>query len=468
MADSWRDKFLEEQLGKDESIRQIGGQVELIRLYDVYDGPGQRWQIGASLDYVPTQRVINNIKYLVKEVARFMLSRAPEITIQPAGDDEQNKGKCAALEAYVRRVLNESGWSGKLSKAGRDQFIAGRVALKITCARDAPLRVGFRPILEAWAQHDPEDVSRLIKLIYLYQSVVAENTEEQRFWYQIYELGPRGEAYVTERVVDGRGSTIEDRANNLRLPIPYIPSRIIINDGLTGDTKGESEVKELEEMALAYSRTTSDDQDALRFNMFPQRAIFDASPESLKNLVVAPMAMIDIQSEPSGRDKQAKAQVLEPGFSYSERAERFLNRLDQDMRKMVGVPPKSLDEYKSDGLSGKALRALYWSLITKCDEKWTEWDAALVWMVRCIYDLAVAYGQGADFAGAEFTVGIEHLYPIADDEEEERALDLREVQAGARSVRSYLDKWRPADDSEAEIQQIVAEKRMLEEQYGGI
>lgn len=460
----WRDTWLEAQLGKATAKRLIDDQKGLIRLYDLYDGPGQDWETPEGMDYQPTKRITNNIKYLIKEVARFMLSRAPEITIQPASDDEGNKAKCAALEDYVRRVLKDSGWSGRLSKAGRDQFIGKRVALKVTGGPGQPLRVGFRPALECWALHDPEDVGRLTKMIYLYQAAEGDDPADQRFWYQVYEAWD-GRAAVTERMVDGNGTVIEDRADGAALPIPYIPSYVLINDGLSGDTVGESEVEQLEQLAASYNRTTSDDQDALRFNMFPQTAFIDADEGSLQGLKVAPKAIIDLQTDPAKPDGQARAEVLEVGFSYGERVDRHLDRLDLDMRKMLGVPPKSLDEYKAGGVSGKALKALYWPLLCKCEEKWTEWDAALVWMARCIYDLAIAYGQGKEFAGADFTVGIEHLYPLMDDEEEERALDLREVASGARSRKSYIDKWRPADDAEAEIEQIVLERRMLEEQY---
>lgn len=464
--DNWRNKMLEAQLGKETAKRLIAEQADLIRLYQLYDGPGQLWDTKEGLDYTPTKRITNNIKYLIKEVARFMFSRAPEISIQPVGETKGNEEKCAALESFIRRTLQDSRFPGNLVKAGRDQLIGKRVALKVTGGPKQPLRVGFRPAIEAWADWDPEDANRMTKLIYLYQVTESEKEADQRWWYQIYAQRD-GKTTVTERVVDGRGDPIDKRLEETVLPIAYIPSCMLINDGLTGDTLGESEVAALEQLADAYNRMTSDDQDALRFNMFPQTVFTDASQESLANIKVAPKAVIDLQTDPVRMDGQADAEVLESGFSYSDRMEKLLDRLDLDMRKMLGVPPRGLDDYKASGISGKALKALYWPLITKCEEKWAEWDTGLTWMVNCLYDLAVAYNQAEGFAGAEFTVGIEHLYPLTDDEEEERALDLREVAQGARSVRSYLDKWRPSADADEEIAQIVREKRMMEEQYGG-
>lgn len=461
---AFRDDYLKLELGKEEAVRLLAENDRLLKYYKIYDGEGQNWATKGTLDYEPTKKVTNNIKFLIKEVVRFMLSRAPEIAIITTTKDKSNEEKCAALEAFVRKTLQENGFAGKLTKAGRDQLIAGRVALKVTGQAGQPLKIAFRPALEVWAQYDIEDAERLNKLIYLYQTKEAEREQDQVFWVQKYEIEENA-VYVSEKTVDGTGALLDERLNKVRLPIPYIPSYLIINDGLTGDVSGESEVKELTDLAASYNRITSDDQDALRFNMFPQSVFTDASQASLENIKVAPKAIIDLQSDSASGDLQAKAQVLESGFNYGERAENVLNRIDVDMRKMLGVPPKSLDEYKANGVSGKALKALYWSLITKCEEKWTEWDTALTWLVKCLYDLAVAYGLAKDFNGVQYSVKIEHLYPLTDDEEEERAQDLREVVQKTRSVKSYLEKWYPDMDSEAELQQIVKEQRMLEEQF---
>ena len=63
--------------------------------------------------------------------------------------------------------------------------------------------------------------------------------------------------------------------------------------------------------------------------------------------------------------------------------------------------------------------------------------------------------------------------PLPEDDGEERTLDLQEVGT-ARSIKSYLMEWGGPDhkgltDDEAddEIEQIVKEKRMLEDSYSG-
>ena len=83
------------------------------------------------------------------------------------------------------------------------------------------------------------------------------------------------------------------------------------------------------------------------------------------------------------------------------------------------------------------MKALYWELTTRCEEKWNEWDAALRWMVQALVKMAGAYGTDS-LPALDFTVSIDHRYPIADDEDAERTLDLQGGQpAGAQPEVLY-------------------------------
>jgi hypothetical protein len=134
------------------------------------------------------------------------------------------------------------------------------------------------------------------------------------------------------------------------------------------------------------------------------------------------------------------------------------------MYQLLSVPEFSIEHLKSLGVSGKAMKALYWPLICRCEEKWAAWDTAIRWLVRMLVKMAKAYGV-ADYTAAQFTIGIEHLYPIPDDEEDERKLDLQEVNAKARSRKSYVEKWQPTADAVTEIEQIAKEARMADQGY---
>lgn len=98
------------------------------------------------------------------------------------------------------------------------------------------------------------------------------------------------------------------------------------------------------------------------------------------------------------------------------------------------------------------------------EEKWNEWDAALRWMVQALVKMAGAYGTDS-LPTLDFTVSIDHRYPIADDEDAERALDLQEVSQQARSRKCYMRKWHPNEDSDSELAQIVSEQKMLDDGF---
>ena len=71
-------------------------------------------------------------------------------------------------------------------------------------------------------------------------------------------------------------------------------------------------------------------------------------------------------------------------------------------------------------------------------------------MVQALVKMAGAYGTDS-LPTLDFTVSIDHRYPIADDEDAERTLDLQEVSQQARSRKCYMRKWHPNEDSDSEL-----------------
>lgn len=443
---------------------------KIIGYYAAYDGEGQMWETATGLDYTPTKRITNHIKHLIKEEARFMFSRPPDITIVPTVDGEgkeANDKLCAELESHLRQVLERSGWQRKLAQAGRDCFVGKRVALKVCGHRDGSAHVQFKPSLEFFHDVEYDDEDRLTRIIFSHNRNNSTELDRQRIWIQTYYL-EGGQCYLDEALYDGNGNQVEPEKARMHEPLhlPYIPVFVIINDGMLCDSLGESDVETLVQLQEAYNRLTSDDQDALKFNMFPQRVFTDASEASMEGVVIAPNAMVDLQTDPAGNGRQAQYGMLESGFNYDSRIENAIERVLTDMHKLLSVPKATTEDYKGMGVSGKALRALYWPLITRCEEKWATWDTALKWMVRCIIDVDESHGQKR-FAGAKFIVSIDHLYPITDDEEAERELDMHEVNRKVRSIKSYLEKWQPNVNSDEQLLQIAKELRLLEDAYLG-
>lgn len=462
------------QIGSTEWIKQelaglLGEQVtrdiqDSIRLYAVYDGDGQIWQPNTEgLDYKPSVKITNIVKKLIKEEARFMMGVEPEIKIQPMdGEIDAERKSCAQIEDWLSDFLRRNKWGDKLIKGARDCFIGKRVALKLTGAPGRPLGVQFRPSLEFVYETDPEDVDRLIKVVFFYHTNESMDRDKQRIWRQKYEMKD-GRCVLTEGVYDGNGRPVDETHREEDTGLDFIPVYIIINDGLTGDMTGESDVRELLGNQDSYNRLRSDDLDALRFNMFPMRLFRDASQETMDAVKIAPGAVVDAQTDPAS-GSQVDAKILETQFGYDARIEHTLDRTKSDMYEALSVPNVSPDQLKNFVTSGKTMKALYWGLTCRCEEKWNAWDAALIWMVDALLRMAKAYGA-AVLPEARYTVSIDHRYPIPDDEETERQNDMSEVAQQVRSHKSYIEKWQPEADSSTELEQIIREQRSLGDEY---
>lgn len=360
-----------------------------------------------------------------------------------------------------RQLLEDCGWPSRLSKAGRDIFVGKRLAVKLIGGGGKPLGVRLLPSLEFAFDLDCE-TGRITKILYYYHKTHDTDPKRQRTWVQRYWL-EGGACWMEQGVYDGYGVLQQDEEliPPTNTGLDFVPSAVIINDGLTGEITGESDVAVLRDLADAYNRRLSDDQDALKFNMFPQRVFRDVEPRCLENIKVSPGSLLDIQSSVTG-EHQATADILESGFGYDGRYEHSVDRLDKIMHEQLAIPMTTIDQLKSLGISGKALKMLYNPLIARCEEKWQAWDEAIRWMVRSLARLSKASG-GPDYTGLDYTVAIDHLWPIPNDDDAEREQDRLDVAAQTMSRKAYIDKWRPTADAEEELRQMALERQQLEE-----
>jgi Phage portal protein, SPP1 Gp6-like. len=431
----------------------LGDISRTLRLYDFYDGKGQDWPAPSGLDYKPTKKRVNLVKKLIKREAGFMFGRSPEINLRTAGD----QNSIAEAQTLLGGILEDSRFQNKLLQAARDCFIGKRVALKLSGGYDRPLRVTFRPSFEFVYSTAEDDCDRLEKIIFFYRTNDESERPRQRVWKQKYVMRG-GRCFLCEGIYDGAGRLLEG-GGEVDTGLDFIPCFVILNEGLSGDLLGESDVEELIDLQNAYNRLNSDDADALRFNMFPQTVAVDAKAESLQNMVLSPGALVDLQTDPAvmgdSQSRQAKLQKLESGFGYSERFEAAVNRAKNDMFDLLSVPNVSLEQLKGLMQSGKSMRALYWELISRCEEKWASWEPALIWMAKSLLKMAAVY-HGAEIPEG-ISVQVEHLYPIIEDDFTEMANDRQEVAAGLRSRESYMVKWAIAPDAAAELEKIRRE-----------
>lgn len=456
------EQWIRRELGELYGGRVVREVERINRLYEIYEGRGQDWQTAEGLSYRPNKTVTNYVKKLIKAEARFFASRAPELRFVPrAGGDG---AACARMNERLNHILDASRFRSKLIQAARDCFIGKRVALKLSGGPGQPLRVDFRPAQEFVFDTLEDDTGALRKIIFFYQ-LAQDRVEEydrrrQRIWCQKYELR-NGRCYLSQGLFDGDGAPVSDQnLTDWDTGLSFIPCTVILNDGLTGDMTGESDVEALISNQHTYNHMNSDDADALRFNMFPMRYTVDASAQSAQSLVIAPGAYADLTTDPSCAEGRASIGILESQFNYDARLENRLNRTKNDMHDLLSVPNVSLEQLRGLAQSGKGMRALYWELRCRCEEKWAEgWDDALRWMAESLMAMSAVYRHTPPLPPDSYAVRVDHLYPIPEDEEEERAHDLQEVCAGVRSRLSYLEKWHDGDAAQ-ELRQIEQDSRV--------
>ena len=113
------------------------------------------------------------------------------------------------------------------------------------------------------------------------------------------------------------------------------------------------------------------------------------------------------------------------------------------------------------------MKALYWGLISACEEDWTEWGPALEQMADYIFRMVDTYNlYGArQIAKYETTLAIERYYPIQEDEDDQKRVAMEEVAAQVRSRKSYIKKWSEVEDVNSELEQIQAEQQMLKDDF---
>ena len=246
-----------------------------------------------------------------------------------------------------------------------------------------------------------------------------------------------------------------------------MPCKIIFNDGLTGDVRGHSDIKDLMDMAMDYNRTISDYRDALKFKMFEQDVFVNADPNSIAGIKIAPGSIIDLKGDQSltidGNIPTPTYGKLTSAFNFQTAADSYLTGLKKDMYELMDQP---LPESLVNVASGKALRMLNDDLIGRCEEKWQEWDDAFRWLIDIIIETVNKGNLYRDVENIEdlnLNTSLEfyHNYPIPDDETETKELAMKEVEANVRSHQSYIRDFGEAQEADKEFEEILDEQDKL-------
>ena len=452
-----------------DMVRRIG------HWYHVYDGGADFDTEQTDEDFEQTKLKSKKIKRLISKQAEFMMGKVPDITI--SCPDEKKEGNIkpneSAMQEYLNKVLKKNMWADKMLKGAKDCFIGSRILLKVSVQKNK-IGIMFVPADGFVYETAPDDVDTLTKVVLFYCVEDYEEKTEQRWWRQIYWM-ENGKCYVSEALFDGYGDMFQDTEKTEPTGLDRIPCYVIINDGLSGCTEGESDVETIEDEDSWYNKMRSANLDTIRKTMNQITWIAGASPKVFDKLKFAPGTVWDLQGDPVLGGAVPAVGTVENSFNYKDTYADMLENIGENMYDSLGIPDLSLEKTQGLMTSGKGLKMLYWPLICRCEAKWNAWRPALEWMAELILyaadlfpELKKIYG---DFASAEHSITVEARYPRPEDEAEERALDLQEVGT-ARSIKSYLMKWggadhngMPEDDAEAEIEQIAKEKQMLEDSF---
>lgn len=460
-------------------LRKLG---KIEKYYKIYED-GTKFETDNSGDYIPARLRSHLIKRLIRREAQFQFGKPPEIRVSCPEEKkvDGNRVNESAMQDYLNAALKQNRLPDKLIKGARDCAIGGRVALKANFTQEK-CTIAFIPADGFVFQTSMDDIDQLERITFFCTTKDDPDKARQEIWVQKYWM-ENGRCMVSECFTDGYGKELDwaGTRKNADTGLDRIPAYVILNDGLSGDTDGESEVKELMTDDSWYGRLKSANIDSLRKGMNQIVWMYGADPESGQTFRYAPGALWDIKGDPTQagvNSNVANVQVgtIENSFSYANAYQNTLSNIKQDMHDLLGVPDLNLESTRSLITSGKGLKALYWPLICRCEEKMNSWRPALEWLAELLLyavevfpGLHTTYG---DFTPSPHQITVENQYPLPEDESEEKELDLSEVSNKTRSIRSYLMKWGgpdskglDADEADTEFIRIVEEQRKLEDSY---
>lgn len=449
----------------------------ILNYYDIYENGASFNFEGSKGDYIPSDLRFKKVASLINKEARFLFSHPPDLWVEVPYDEGNQKTMMEAntiLQNLIDRVMEKNHFNSKLIKAAKDCFIGKRVAYLVNFDEDKQtIKVNFIPSLEFVYETDEEDSDLLTKIVAFYTVVDSTSKSSQRIYKKKYWM-EGGVCWISEALYDGLGVKVEDITPNRPTKFSYIPAGVIVNDGLTGDMLGESEVNLLGEFESWFSRMSNADMDSERQGMNPVRWARDMSPGSTKGLSISAGSFWDMTTDPAAPDGvTGEVGVLETSMNYSGALDSTLSRIKSNMYDLVDVPDVSPEALKGVVSSGKTLKAIYWGLIVRCDEKMLVWRPALENIMRIIIDGAKLYPRSAvsyidtPIPDVVYTLRVNNQYPLPEDEAEEKTLDLAEVNNQTMSKKAYMKKWRNLTDEEAdmELQQIAKEREILEDSF---
>lgn len=446
--------------------------TEICKYYKVYKKGASFTVEGTNGDYVPAKLNYKMAASLINKEARFLFAEPPDITVEPKGDvgkiTEDAKNALTVMNDLVKTILDANKFEEALIKAAKDCFIGKRVAGLVNFNEDDGVTVTFLPstqFIYDTKVGNPNVLTKFVCFIIVKNSITLS---EKRIFKKKFELVD-DVVYLEEILYDGAGKELEVVTEYQETLMPMIPATIFINDGLTGEDTGESEIEILQDDESWYSKLSNADIDAQRKSMNPTKYTIDMESNSTKNLSTAAGALWDLGSDQNLDKPHPAVGMLEPSMSYSSSLDTTLKRVKKSAYNQVDMP--DIEEVQATITSGKALKAIYWPLIVRCKEKMKMWGPQLRQMVNIIIQGAMVYPNCIEryiddvISPVAYEISVVGNLPIPEDEIEEKNMDLSEVESKTMSRKAYMKKWRGLTDDEvqAELEQIALERQMIED-----
>lgn len=451
--------------------------TQICKYYKVYKKGASFTVEGTNGDYVPAKLNYKMAASLINKEARFLFAEPPDITVEPKGDvgkiTEDAKNALTVMNDLVKTVLDKNNFEEALIKAAKDCFIGKRVAGLVNFNEEDGVTITFLPstqFIYDTKVGNPNIITKFVCFIIVKDSITLS---EKRIFKKKFELVD-DVVYLEEVLYDGAGKELEVVTEYQETLMPMIPVSIFINDGLSGEDKGESEIEILQDDESWYSKLSNADIDAQRKSMNPTKYTVDMESNSTKGLSTAAGAFWDLGSDQNLDNAHPQVGLLEPSMNYSASLDTTLKRVKKSAYNQVDMP--DIEEVQATITSGKALKAIYWPLIVRCKEKMKMWGPQLRNMVDIILQGAMVYPNCIEkytddvISPVAYEVSIVGNLPIPEDEIEEKNIDLAEVESKTMSRKAYMKKWRGLTDDEVqeELEQIALERQIIEDSAFGM
>lgn len=453
--------------------------TEICGYYKVYKKGAIFTVEGTNGDYVPAKLKYKMAASLINKEARFLFAEPPDITVESKGDvgkiTEEAKNALTVMNDLVKTILDANKFEEALIKAAKDCFIGKRVAGLVNFNEDDGVTVTFLPSTQFIYETKIGNSNVLTKFVCFIIVKDSITLSEKKIFKKKFEFVD-DVVYLEESLYDGAGKLLEVVTEYQETLMPMIPVSIFINDGLTGEENGESEIELLQDYEQWYSKLSNADIDAERKSMNPTKYVVDMEANSTKHLSTAAGALWDLGSD-QNLDKPAPSiGILEPAMNYSEALKTSLDRIKTVGYEQVDIPNITLESMQGAITSGKSLKAIYWPLIVRCKEKMKTWGPQLRQMVDIIIQGAMVYPGCIEkytddvIKPVAYEISVIQNTPLPEDEIEERNMDLAEVESKTMSRKAYMKKWRGLTDDEVqeELDQIALERQIIEDSsFGG-